>query len=363
MKLNDNIIKNLTNITIVICIIILFFILLWVYSVVRKETTGCQTMNQLYSKFPKISNFIPDDTEQYTLRDYYIKTAYNACSTGNFSNDYVNICALKNCIRQGARCLDFEIYSVDNEPVVATSSVDSYNIKQTFNSIAFEEVIQTINNYAFSGSTSPNPNDPLIIHLRIMSENTIIYDKMANQIYKHLENRVLGANYSYENYGKNLGKIPISDLLGKVVLIVDKSNPLFEKTKLDEYINMSSNSIFMRCSRYTKDIKYAPDINEIIDYNKKNMTICLPDISHLNTNISSSLAMKYGCQMVGMCFQNFDSYMEFYTEFFDSNGSAFVLKPEHLRFIPLTIDKPTPPNPSYSYKTREISSDFYKFNI
>ena len=55
----------------------------------------------------------------YNLRDYYIKTAYNCCTAGEYKNDFVNVCALKNCIRQGARCLDFEIYSVKGSPVVA----------------------------------------------------------------------------------------------------------------------------------------------------------------------------------------------------------------------------------------------------
>ena len=34
-------------------------------------------------------------------------------------NDFVNICALKNCIKQGARCLDFEVYSCTTMPAIA----------------------------------------------------------------------------------------------------------------------------------------------------------------------------------------------------------------------------------------------------
>ena len=33
---------------------------------------------------------------------------------------------------------------------------------------------------------------------------------------------------------------------GKVVIIIDKSNGMFETTGLDEYVNIASNSIFMR---------------------------------------------------------------------------------------------------------------------
>jgi hypothetical protein len=320
-------------------------------------------MNSLYKDFAKVSSFnINDPKYQLSLRDYYIKTAYNACSIGAFKNNFVDLCSLKNVIKQGARCLDFEVYSVDNEPVVATSSIDSYDVKETYNSIPFSAVLETISNYAFSGGTCPNPNDPLLIHLRVQSQNTVIYNKMANAFKDHLERRVMGKSYSYENQGNNFSSLPLSSLQGKVVLIIDKSNPLFEGTDLDEYVNIASNSIFMRSLRFN-EVKFTHDMNELIDFNKKNMSIVLPDLSAEDNNYSASLAMKYGCQCVALSFQNFDSNMEYYDSFFDEAGCAFVLKPTNLRFIPNTINKPNPPPASYSYAPRDVKSDFYQFNI
>ena len=49
---------------------------------------------------------------QQPLRDYYIKSAYNSCSGGNYKNDYVDTCILKSLLKQGVRALDFEIFSV-----------------------------------------------------------------------------------------------------------------------------------------------------------------------------------------------------------------------------------------------------------
>ena len=49
---------------------------------------------------------------QFNLQDYYIKTAYNCCSGGSYKNDYVDTDILKSVLKQGVRCLDFEIYSV-----------------------------------------------------------------------------------------------------------------------------------------------------------------------------------------------------------------------------------------------------------
>jgi hypothetical protein len=336
----------------------------WAWNKSTLDNQNCENMNELYADFPSLSTINPDNADyQHSLRDYYIKTAYNACSAGQFKNDFVNVCALKNNIRQGARCLDFEVYSVDNKPVIATSSVNDFTVKETFNSVNFADALTVIRDYAFAGGTCPNPNDPLIIHLRIMSNNTPIYKDIADQLESELGTRLLGPAYSYENQGKNLGKEPIRNLMGKVIISVDKSNPIFENTKLDEYVNIASNSIFMRALRYSDGVRYTPDINELIEYNKKNMSICLPDVSPTDFNYQPSTAMQCGVQMVGMSMQNFDANLEYYDVFFDKVGSAFVLKPAALRYIPVTIPAPTPAPESNSYKERKTATDFYSFSM
>ena len=93
-------------------------------------------------------------------------------------------------------------------------------------------------------------------------------------------------------------------------------------------------------------------MEELKFYNKQNMTICLPNLSAKNSNYSARLAMAYGCQFIAMSFQNFDSYMEDYNTVFEEEGSAFVLRPELLRYIPVYIDKPPPADPNLSYAER-----------
>ena len=133
---------------------------------------------------------------------------------------------------------------------------------------------------------------------------------MANTIYSTIESRLLGKEYSYEYTGHNLGAVPLKEFLGKVIISIDRANPLFEDTPMKEYVNIASNSIFLRASR-EYDIKFTPDSKELIEYNKKNMTLSLPDLSAYNSNPSPALNFSYGCQWVGMCFQNFDSNMEY----------------------------------------------------
>jgi hypothetical protein len=127
-----------------------------------------------------------DERYKEKLRDYYIKSSYNSCSTGQFKNDWVNLCALENVIKQGCRCLDFEIYEVDGQAVVATSNSTKFTEKGTYNSLSIDSVIKTISEKAVSNSMStehcPNPFDPLFLHFRIKSNHVEIYNSVATSL-------------------------------------------------------------------------------------------------------------------------------------------------------------------------------------
>lgn len=351
----------------VMIIFIVFLTSIWIYRKLTLNNRNCTNLSQIYDSFPQLASINPRLTDySYKLRDYYIKTAYNACSAGQYKNDFVNLCALKTAIQQGARCLDFEIYSLNDKPVIATSSVTNFKTKQTYNSIPFADAMNIVADYAFSGSTCPNPDDPLFLNFRIMSTNMPkIGDQMADDLYNSLEMRLLGEDYSNENGGKNFGITPLKDLMGKVAIIVDKStlgSGLLESSRLDEYVNITSSSPFMRSYNYD-GVKNVQDMNELIEFNKKCMTFVTPNVAASDANPSPALAMQYGCQFIAMAFQNFDSNMEYYDMYFDKIGTAFSLKPENLRYIPVTVNEPAPQNPALSYEKRDISADYYQFNI
>jgi hypothetical protein len=219
-----------------------------------------------------------------------------------------------------------------------------------------------IRDYAFASSTAPNPFDPIILHLRIKTSNQEMYTNFA-KILEGYNSILLDKQYSFEYYGKNLGTVKLSDLAGKVIIIVDRSNTSFlESQQFYEYVNMTSNSIFMRALHYY-DIMYAPDMDELIDYNKLNMTIGMPDKGSNPDNPSSLTMRAYGCQLLAIRYQVIDTNLEENNSFFDGEGRAFVLKPEKLRYIPETIPAPPEQNPEVSFATRDVSSDFYSFEI
>ena len=99
------------------------------------------------------------------------------------------------------------------------------------------------------------------------------------------------------------------------------------------------------------------------DFNKQNITIGMPDKGSNPDNPSALVMREMGCQLLAMRYQKIETNIEENDIFFNDNGHAFVLKPEHLRYTPVTIPLPPPQNPELSYSTRTVQSDFYKFNI
>ena len=301
---------------------------------------NCSTLSSLYTSYPLIKSVDYDsDDFDYRLRDFYIKAAYNCCCGGGFKNDYVNVCALENTLKNGARFLDFEIYAKDDMPIIGASSTDEYSYKETYNDLAFKTAMEKVKDVAFS-SICPNPEDPIILHFRIKSEKSSICDVMAKDINHTFGQDHLDKLYSYEYRGNNLGDVKLKDLKKKVIVMVDKSENLkFKSTKLYEFVNMCSGTSILRKYR-NNDIEHNIDTDEIMTHNKMKMSIVLPDVNTKTDNYSYIHAKEAGIQIMAMNFQNFDSNLKFYSLFFDSAGYAFVLKPEDMRSNTVEIETP-----------------------
>jgi len=251
-----------------------------------------------------------------------------------------------------------------DQPVVETSTVDSNYIKETYNYVPFSEVMNIITSYAFATSTAPNSKDPIVMHIRFKSSNQKMFQNFANLI-KNYDRFFLGPAYSFEQNGTNFGNTPLLDLTKKntIVLIVDKSNNSFMDCKdFYEYVNMTSNSIFMRALHYY-NVKNTPDLSELQEFNKQNMSISMPDVGTDPPNPSAIVCRETGCQMIAMMYQKNDTNLQENNAFFDKSGYAFSLKPERLRYIPVVVKTPTPQNPALSFQTRSVKSDYYAFNI
>ena len=344
-------------------IMFLFLFLCIVAVVVYKTNLQASNDEYMASLYPSVAPLTSinesDDRFSYLLRDYYVKTAYNCCSSGDYSGDYVSAGALSTVISQGARCLDFEIYSVGGVPVVSTSSQPEYTLKETYNYVALSDAFDVIQSSAFSGQPKcPVPSDPLFICLRVKSNNMLIFNEIAKLIESKFASRLLDSRYGYGYNGDSLGRVRLTNFMNKVVIIMDETpstnavsaeaSTLYKKTALFEYVNMiihgpTSKKTFAEVATPT------PSSSELVEFTKKNIVYVVPERSSKSENVNdTALAFTYGCQFIAMSFQSEDAFIQAYNTKFKDIGSAFILKAEHLRYTPLTISPPTPTDPTRS---------------
>jgi hypothetical protein len=312
---------------VVIAAIIAIGILMWVYTKSTLEENECDRMNAMYPNFASLTNA---KTSQ-PMHKYYIKTAYNCCCPSrSYTHTYVSTCALKNCLRQGARCLDFQIYSLDNNPVIAVSAVDDFGVKNTYNSISFISAMRTIADLAFTSAGTPCPIDPLFLNFRIMSKNPDILPKMADAL-----KDTLGGRLTTTTIGTDVGNENLSEYRGKVVVMLDPTYmDLSEAGGLQEMVDLPwSKGANYRSFRF-HDLKSTTNKTELIEFNTydanaisgNGLSMCLPNLGANPQNPSFSKVREYKCHFLAMCFQLADSNLKEYNDIFETYQTAFVLQ-------------------------------------
>ena len=308
----------------------------------------------------------------HKLRDYYMASSYNSCCGGSTQKDFVDKNPLKMVIGRGARLLDFEIYSLNGSPVVAAGPEPSKNVKfclkGTYNSIPFKEVMNEVRKRAFSGGKggAPNPDDPLVLNFRVKTSTGNIYPSMANTMREVFGGMFLPSKYS--NEGQNITKglevipnIPLLELKRKIIICCTDPNMNFRDTEFHEFVNISGkgkNGGGMPFAKMYKniDIVQTYDSKSLVEENKKFLSITMPDFSSQNANPPAVIHHKFGCQWVMMNYSNIDTNFEYYNNFFRSAGSAFRLKPDHLRYFETVIAEPKKQDPRLSMGPKRASA-------
>ena len=266
------------------------------------------------------------------LKELVVKSSANTGLTGN----YMNLDMIKFVLMRGCRFLDFEVYSIDGTPHIGYSTSDNVATLDSKNEIPLDDAFNTINNMAFQ-SQVPNQNDPLFIHLRIKSNNGEIYKKIAGIIKSNLSNKLYNEDID--------GSTKISQLMGKYVILVDKSlandydkYPICKSDSdencmnLKKFVSLESATIQFKSNKsdYLLQQRLTPPF--VIDDNKTDVftyQMVLPDANtnffNMNNNPKSDILIKdYGVQIVCFNFFNFDKNFEKYEDMFFHFNSAFV---------------------------------------
>lgn len=339
--------KNLTDskynvfiVTFVIIFFILFSVLSWIYNTLSNKSRSCTRINSLYKEnndlrtdTPALPIQINENNEmKILLKNYFIKTAYNCCCVDGYKNNWVDICALRKCIYQGVRCLDFEIYSYNNEPIIAASTANNNSIKETYNFIKFQDVLSIIKNENDSNKIA-NHSDPLFLHFRIMSDNINIYNKMGNIIKSVLFNNNDNNNNRCNIKEDKLIMSNINELENKYIIMVNAKNYVnVKQSKLIDYVNLKSGGPNLGLLRYQTLLAAGENNSLLKAQTKKSLYIVLPDLNNSIENYDWTKAHSNGCQFIAMKFQNVDQQLLYYNKimFMNKGLKAIVLKPDFL---------------------------------
>jgi hypothetical protein len=347
-KYMNNADNSYTLIAVVIIVSILFLLLSWIFYTLSLKDSACSKLDRLYNSsniykfngiFTSNSNTNIDSNFSYNpnsnlLKNHYILTAYNCCCGDGYKNNFVNICALEKCISFGVRCLDFEIYSYNSHPIIASSTANDNNIKETYNYINFRDVLNVIKNQAFNEDYTSCNNDPLFLHFRIMSTNSVIYNEMGTMI-----NTIIGEN-SNSNLVLNINRYTPELLVNKelkmfknkiIIMVNTKSPRTLENSSLNNYVNLKTGSD-VKLFRYNQVVAAGENNNILINDSKESMIMVLPDINNSIINYPIKIPYSNGIQFLGMKMQNFDSNLLFLFQKFKSNSNfPYMLKPPNLR--------------------------------
>lgn len=303
----------------------------------KENEVQCANLKRKYPKVPNLSCSVGSSNKEYPLKNFYVKTAYNAIALENYITGKLDICALTNCLAQGARCLDFEILSgldSNNRPEVYVATNNQkrmFNTMSSKNKIPLSDVFKTLRNQAFS-DICPCPNDPCILHIRIKSSDKRIISMIVNEIKTFLRDKLLSMKYSYgcKQFQNQIGNVPLKDLAQKFILLFHAPELSIRNTTLYEYANGITDSETIKTIYFDQSTGVNKDL---IEFNKNAMTFVLPQITNKFENYDYGVAKMNGCQFIAMSIQNKDEYMDDYNNFFLQNRYSFVLKPESIRSL------------------------------
>jgi hypothetical protein len=274
-------------------------------------------------------NSVNDAYSDIPVLQCLIKGSYNTAITKNF----VSLDMIQYVLSRGCRFIDFEVFYLDEKPMVSYSNDPNFAIIETDNRILLDNVLSHAVTNGFN-SPAPNKNDPLFIQLRIKSNEEKIYNEVAKSINNTLINRL------YK--GEITKTTKISDIKGKVVLVVDRTinykykdftncNNPNDKTCYDlkKQTNIESGSEFLRTTDsgtiLSKRIKPPVINNNNLTTDVDYLQIVTFDSNKNDSNKNPIPLIKdYGCQIMLYQFYNKNENLQLYEHIFNDNLYGIV---------------------------------------
>lgn len=311
------------------------------YKNINKVNVETPSVSGMEEKFDEI------DVKKHTLCETFICSSAKSYLSGRQIFDYVSRQMFFQTIKFGARYTEIDLYENNDGNIVVSNGLFEGNWRLTLNEIFFEDFCRDIPNKVFNKEYTSNFNDPFIIYLGF----NIKKEKMnlvADIIEQFMGKYLLSTSFSVEG-GKNLLKLPLENLLGKIILITDGK---IAKTNLTKQIHLRVGEKVRRLS-YSQLL--LEDREQLKEFNKHHLTIITPDPKISSQNYNSEIAFDSGCQIISMNFQTPSDHMKAYLSKF--HEKSLLLKPFEFTKYADIPQKGYDPNRIAYYNNYEILQD------
>jgi hypothetical protein len=314
------------------------------------------------------------------LVNYYWLASDNTCCEGAYNDGKVSIDQMKRVLQEGARFVDFAIYTMPNgcdgsgmvdEPAVAGSASNSDLSIGTTNCLPVSRVMSELASTAFSAGQVPRPTEPLFIHLRLRTKHDSTLTFLGDSIRRNFGGRLLSAN-KYGGSGTNgpatvsILNTPLTELRGKCIVILESDNRNWTSNRaLADVVNIAQGAgepFFQSISAPIQRVsvsKHTPDAN------MERLSLITPTTESGDGPVSYPFGpnMLVGAQFIAMPFHINNQNTQAAKDFFNKHSSGHVLKPPPLLQKIVKVPAPKPQNPDLSYAKRTKSSAYYSFSV
>ena len=376
------------NVHIILTFTLVLTFLLYLSNKIQLKQQNCSKIKKLnknltfysFNELRKANYFKTGTRNNYNckLKDFYFKGAYNCFCSGGFRNDYVDVCALKNCSRSGVRFLDMQVFSLNNLPIIAVNHNDSFFQKESFNDIDFDKGMKKINSLFLNDKG----DFPLFIHLRLnyasSTENqnnnmkVIFYNQLHDVLIKVFDknDQLFAKNQRlfYTDFDDSreeiIANLPIESCQNKVFIFItlndnSSNSDNFKKSKLNEITDLLSTGEQSLAILRSDEITEENNIS-FKALTKKKLVVSFPQANTISTtNYDFSNAVANGVQFICMNHQIPDSMLTVYNDFFVSQigsssqnmSSPMIKKPDMLLNTALSKDSLFIPSMTYKIMT------------
>ena len=331
---------------------------LWV-SLTPSDTKAITKAKPVFSTYSKVTKLAPlgcPQPQQYRLSDFYMASSSYSVFPGSEVYDYVSDSILPLAIKAGVRLVELDIYSDMNDKPVVGLKNQKLGIDYAYNTVSLDACCVSIANNAFNSINSPVSSDPFVLSLVFHTDKTKTINAAAEILKTTCRSHMLDSTYSYQR--KNLAVEPICNLQNKLIIV---SGGAMKGSLMEELVNLSWSTSHLRRMTYTQ-ASQPHDQDELINYNRNNITMVVPDIGEDLVNNNPQILFTFGCQWIMMNYGSIDTMMELYIGEFQEN--SIVLKPAALRPLkPKKYKKPVMPDPAVSFQPMKHTSPIYTVTV